>query len=158
MTKAHSHLMPRRDVLAAAVLSPLALVQSPAADAGAVVRRLRAAYERMDVAGVLATLSPDLEFSDPTFQLHANGLTEMKEVLAYGTQAISALRLVVEHELACGPWLVARQEQVVTFKGRATPVSVRGVSLFRVEGGLIREWHDYYDAAGMQRQLTAGGQ
>lgn len=159
MDHAQPRRISRRDAIGAAAIAPLglALAQPAASAPAAVVRRMRAAYERVDVAGVLATLSPDLAFSDPTFQLHANGLAGMKEVLAHGAADIAAIRLVVEHELACGTWIVARQEQVVTFKGRAAPVSVRGVSLFRVEAGLIREWHDYYDAMGMQRQLKAPG-
>jgi limonene-1,2-epoxide hydrolase len=88
----------------------------------------------------------------------------MRKIIAETAPLFLSLQIIVEHELVAPPWAVVRQEQVAVRKVDGLPagrsIRVRGVSLFRIEKGRIREWHDYYDALGYERQLrdaTKGG-
>ena len=149
----------RRQVLAlggfGAALVPLGLMDD-VASVPAVIARFRRAYEQVDVAAAEAVLAPDVIFSDPTFGLKANGIAELHPILTHGAADFSAISLKVEHELITPPWAVIRQEQILVLKNPAgRRVNVRGVSLFRVAGDRIVEWHDYYDRTGYERQMAA---
>jgi limonene-1,2-epoxide hydrolase len=147
----------RRRVLAvagAAALAPLAA--SHAVDARDLMRRFRRAYEAVDVPALEALLTPDVVFSDPTFDLHASGIVEMRALMTHAAQDVAAFTLDVEHELVADPWVVVRQRQTVQLETPAgARITVRNVSLFRLAGDRIAEWHDYADAAGYHRQLAA---
>ena len=168
-----SLIVDRRRVLAmtaaaAAVLPLQSVVPSGASEAiAALMAKFRRAYETLDAPALEALLAEDLIFSDPTFHHSAKGLAEMRKIIAESVPQFHSIRLVVEHELVAPPWAVVRQEQVIVRKVASMPhghtVRVRGVSLFRIERGRIHEWHDYYDAAGYERQVreaaakTGGG-
>jgi len=148
----------RRRVLAigglAAAMLPFGSTDD-AAKIAAVLARFRRAYEEVDVAAAEAVLAPDIIFSDPTFGLKANGITELHPILVHGAADFSAITLKIEHELVNPPWAVIRQEQILVLKQPAgRRVNVRGVSLLRIAGDRIAEWHDYYDRAGFDRQMA----
>ena len=151
-------LVSRRQWLAAggatAALLPFGMGDDAAAIA-AVLARFRAAYERVDPIAAEAVLAPDLVFSDPTFGLKANGIAELRPIIGHAGDDFSAISLKIEHELISPPWAVVRQEQILVLKKPAgRRVSVRGISMFRISGDRIAEWHDYYDRAGFDRQMA----
>jgi limonene-1,2-epoxide hydrolase len=148
-------LLNRRHVLGLAVAAPLVTL-GRTQDPREVMVAFRRAYQNLDGRALEALLSPDITFADPTFHTGANGLEEMRAVIAEGVREIASVAITVEHELVCAPWVVVRQELSIVRRARADRrIDVRGVSLFRVQEGLIVEWHDYYDAAGYHRQANA---
>ena len=157
MTHKHGPDPARRRLLAlggVAALAPLA--GRVGVDAGDVMRRFRRAYEAVDVRALETLLTPDVVFSDPTFDMRASGIAEMRALMEHAAQDIAAFTLDVEHELVADPWVVVRQLQTVQLKSPAAArITVRNVSLFRLSGDRIAEWHDYADAVGYQRQLAA---
>jgi ketosteroid isomerase-like protein len=141
---------------AAAALLPLdrLSVSDDRAEIADLLVRFRRVYEALDVAATERILAEDIEFSDPTFHLKATGMAEMRKMMIDTTPAFQSIRINVEHELVAPPWAVVRQEQVAVRKSPpGLAVRVRGVSLYRIDGGRIRGWHDYYDSAGYERQL-----
>jgi ketosteroid isomerase-like protein len=162
----HSLVVDRRQALAmtaAAALLPL----QPGEPAGArdaiaaVMVKFRRAYETLDAAAIEALMADDVRFSDPTFHLKADGIAEMRKIIAGTAPHYRSFRITVEHELIAPPWAVVRQEIAAVRKspsaGPDITIRVRGVSLFRVEVGRIHEWHDYFDAVGYERQLREAG-
>ena len=116
-------------------------------------------YEARDVASLGAVAAPDVVFADPTFHFEASGLDALRAMFTEHAANILALRVTVERELVLPPWAIVQQTQTVTLKTPAGPrtAPVRGVSLYRIERGLIAEWWDYYDAAGFHQRLAAAG-
>jgi ketosteroid isomerase-like protein len=142
---------------AAAAALPWQVSLRPTPEAG-VVAALRDAYESLDVAGVERLLDPGIHFSDPTFHLEFRGVSAMRPMMAEAARTIARIAIEVEHEMVCAPWVIARQRQRVSRRppdGRT--IDVRGVSLFRIAGDRIVEWHDYYDSLGYERQTRGGG-
>lgn len=143
--------------LLAATVLPIQSAASPDTPV-AVVAALRRAYEALDDAALEAVLAPDVHFSDPTFHHEAKSFDAMRPLIADVQKTLATIRIAVEHEIACGAWVIARQRQTLTMREPAgRKIEVRGVSLFRVERGRIAEWCDYYDALGFQQQMRAGG-
>jgi limonene-1,2-epoxide hydrolase len=148
----------RRELFAASAFGAALLrfgVLDDRAAIAAVLARFRRAYERVDPVAAEAVLAPDLVFSDPTFGLKANGIAELRPIIGHAGNDFSAITLKIEHELISPPWAVVRQEQILVLKNPAgRRVSVRGISMFRIAGDRIAEWHDYYDRAGFERQMA----
>ena len=121
------------------------LLQSSAPSA--VVRQFFAAYERLDVGGMIAVMAPDMVFDDPTFRLHANSRDEWRKqaeanrlVITHITPDIhstvqSGDAVAVEYTLTGG---IKAKDGVRQFK-------VRCASFFRVQASLITRWTDYCD-------------
>jgi limonene-1,2-epoxide hydrolase len=148
----------RRRLLAlggAAALAPLgAGLASP--EIGAIMREFRRAYMALDTRGLAVLMAPDVVFSDPTFAMKASGLAELRQLMAKSAEGLAGIEIEVEHEIIADPWAVVRQRQIVGLTEPAgARISVQNVSLFRIAGGRIAEWHDYADALGFQRQLAA---
>ena len=80
------------------------------------LRRGVLASRPSELIALEALLSPDIQFSDPTFHLGANGLMEMRALMALSARELAAVSLAVEHEIVCGSWVVTRQTQSVTRK------------------------------------------
>ena len=162
----HPLVVDRRHLLAMTAAAAILPLQAPApagerAAIAAVLARFRHAYETLDGHAMEQTLADDIQFADPTFHIKANGLAEMRKLIAETAPQFLSFRIIVEHEMITPPWAIVRQEHVAVRKSPASPeghtVRVRGVSLFRIEDGRIREWHDYYDSAGYERQLREAG-
>jgi len=154
----------RRQLLRAAALAVVpfqsgSMPAGGAADIRTVLTRFREAYEALDVQRFEALLADDIRFEDPTFDLRATGIDEMRKIVAHSAAILSAATIVVERELVFEPWAVVQQQMTLVVSqpetGEKKTVSIRGVSLFRIEGGRIREWADYFDSAGYRRQLGA---
>jgi hypothetical protein len=143
--------------IAAAALVPTQSSDPPRSIAD-VMRAFRRAYEALDPHALEALLSSDFEYSDPTFHVGANGILEMRSVMADAVKGLASVSILVEHEIVCDPWVVARQRMAFVHKPAAgRRIDVRGVSLLRIESGLIREWHDYYDAVGVRAPVARAG-
>ena len=137
-----------------AALLPLGAMDDKA-NIAAVLARFRTAYEHVDAVAAEAVLAPDVVFSDPTFGLKAHGIVELRPIIGHARDDFSAITLKIEHELISPPWAVVRQEQILVLtKPAGRRVSVRGISMFRIAGDRIAEWHDYYDRAGFERQMA----
>jgi limonene-1,2-epoxide hydrolase len=148
----------RRRLLAlgsAAALAPLGVsLASP--EIATIMREFRRAYMALDTRGLALLMAPDVVFSDPTFAMKASGLAELRTLMAESARGLAGIEIEVEHELIAAPWVVVRQRQVIALSDPAgARISVQNVSLFRIAGGHIAEWHDYADAVGFRRQLAA---
>ena len=156
-----THTLDRRQLLAlaaaAVVPGQLGRHDEDAAPIRALMTRLRMIYEARDVAALDAVVAPDVVFVDPTFHFEATGRDALKAMFAEHAANILALRVGVERELVLPPWAIVQQTQTITMKTPAGPrtAPARGVSIYRIERGLIAEWWDYYDAAGFHKQLAA---
>ena len=98
-------------------------------------------------------------FEDPTFRFEAKGGEALAAMFADHAKGILDLKVSVEREVVLPPWAIVQQTQTFTLTtpGGSRTAAVRGVSLYRIERGLIAEWWDYYDAAGFHKQLAATG-
>jgi ketosteroid isomerase-like protein len=112
---------------------------------------LRRACEALDELALEDVVAPDVMFADPTRYLRCRGFDAMRPMIADVKRLARAIRIQVDQELVCGPWVVTRQTREVT--PHATPeqrINVPAISLVRVDGNRIAEWYDY------SRQLPLG--
>lgn len=158
-----TQLLDRRQLLTLAAAAVVPLQSGPhdqeAASIRALMARLRTMYETRDVAALGAVVARGVVFADPTFHFEATGLDALQAMFAEHAANILALRVAVERELILPPWAIVQQTQTITMTTPAGPrtAPARGVSIYRIEDGLIAEWWDYYDAAGFHKQLGAAG-
>jgi len=121
-----------------------------------VIDEFYAAYMALDGGRLLALLTEDCFFEDPTFHLKAQGKVEISRLMEGLLQHYSNIRIELENRIACGNWVVTQQhfsglsKSGPTAEGRQ--ISVRGASVFGFEKERIRRWTDYYDFATFARQ------
>ena len=112
-----------------------------------VVRQFYDAYQRLDIDGMTALMSPDMVFDDPTFRLHANSRADWRKQMEPNRQVITSIAadihsmtpsgdtVAVEYTLSGG---IKTKDGVRQFK-------VRCASFFRVAASLITRWTHYCD-------------
>lgn len=109
-----------------------------------------AAYEALDVARMGRLLADDVQFEDPTFRLKETSRAGMMKMVEGAAAGFDEVSLEVHERIIRAPHAVLQ----VTFVGRRKsktpeqreePIRVRGTTILRVEGGLIRQWTDYFD-------------
>lgn len=141
--------------LTAVLLLTLIQPQPSAHDPRPVVEGLFAAYRALDTERLVATLSPDITFEDPTTRLRANGRAEMR-TLAEGIKTSYRQVTIDVHSMIVSGNDVAVQVTisgtVVKPDGTTRQIRVRGASFFRVRNGLIEQWTDYFDARTLAEQ------
>jgi len=136
---------------------------SAAADAAAaaerVVEALYAAYAEMNVERLLALLTDDCFFEDPTFHLVARGKPEIRKLVEPLARHFSDVKIEFENRIACQGWVVTQQR----LSGFLRPhdgaddagknISVRGAAIFSFRNNRISRWVDYYDILTYREQL-----
>jgi steroid delta-isomerase-like uncharacterized protein len=157
----HSH-----GLLAGAALAPLSCAEwlAPATDESAgepekVVEALYAAYAEMNVERLLALLTDDCFFEDPTFHLVARGKPEIRKLVEPLAQHFSNVKIDIENRIACRGWVVTQQNLSGFLRphdgadGAGKNISVRGATIFSVKSNRISRWVDYYDILTYRKQL-----
>jgi steroid delta-isomerase-like uncharacterized protein len=155
-----------RGLLAGAALAPLSCAElsGPAAAeaSGAterVVEALYAAYAEMNVEKMLALLTDDCFFEDPTFHLVARGKPEIRKLVEPLAQHFSNVKIDIENRIACQGWVVTQQKLSGFLRphdgadGAGKNISVRGATIFSVRNNRISRWVDYYDILTYRQQL-----
>jgi limonene-1,2-epoxide hydrolase len=140
-----------------ALLPELAPAGSLREDVERVIRGFyRAVFEERNLDAALDYIAEDCRFEDPTFHLRRDGRPAIRTMFEQVHAVYPELRVELDNAVFCSPWAVTQQMMV----GRHRPpggtadvtLRVRGASIFRVEGGCIRTWTDYYDYAGYKAQ------
>jgi steroid delta-isomerase-like uncharacterized protein len=141
--------------IAPGLTGPLPLAAAPL-KLEKIVDEFYAAYMALDAARLVALLTDDCSFEDPTFHLKAQGKPEIRKLMEGLLQHYSNIKIELENRIACGNWVVTQQH----FSGlsKSSPsaegkqISVRGASVFGFEKERIKRWTDYYDFATFARQ------
>jgi steroid delta-isomerase-like uncharacterized protein len=124
--------------------------QAPAgSDSGDVVARLFDAYRALDAERLVATLSPQIAFEDPTMLLRANGHAEMRKMAAGIKAGYRDIRIDVHSMIVSGNDVATQVTISGTMlkpDGTTRNIRVRGASFFVVRNGLVEKWTDYFDA------------
>jgi steroid delta-isomerase-like uncharacterized protein len=121
-----------------------------------VVDEFYAAYMALDAGRLLAVLTEDCFFEDPTFHLRAQGKPEIRKIFEALLGHYSNIKIELENRIASGNWVVTQQHFSGLSKSGPTaegkPISIRGASIFGFEKERIKRWTDYYDFATFARQ------
>lgn len=121
-----------------------------------VIDEFYAAYTALDGGRLLAFLTDDCFFEDPTFHLRAQGKPEIRKLMEGLLRHYSNIKIELENRIACGKWVVTQQHFSGLSKSgpeaEGRSISVRGASIFEFEKERIRRWTDYYDFATFARQ------
>ena len=127
-----------------AVLIVLSLLQPTPTD---VVRQFFDAYERLDVDGMTALMSPDMVFEDPTFRLHAANRAEWRKVAEANRLVITRIDTEVHSTVTAGDAIAVQYTVSGGLKAKdgVRDFKVRCGSFFTVRAGLIARWTDYCD-------------
>lgn len=152
-------------LLAGAVVPPFAYAGlSGSATAGAastperIVEAFYAAYAELNVEKLLALLTDDCFFEDPTLHLVARGKSEIRKMAEGLPLSYSNVKIEIENRIACQGWLITQQKLSAVFKPHERPdaearnISVRGATIFGVTKDRINGWFDYYDAETFRKQ------
>jgi steroid delta-isomerase-like uncharacterized protein len=116
-----------------------------------VIEQFYAAYAALNVEKLLALLTDDCFFEDPTFHLVARGKPEISKMAESLPRHYSDVKINVENKILCRDWVITQQSLSGVFKrsaddgGEGRRFSVRGASIFGFAKGKINRWFDYYD-------------
>ena len=135
----------------------------PEPDYGPVVERYYAQFQKpgFDVDALMKFYADDVAFSDPTFEIVANGKAEVRKLYAdIGTDETSYRNIVWTLKT------VVSDDDTVVISGvwsgdfAQCPFSVEFMTFWRMAGGLIAEQKDFFAASAFDRQVrwdeTAG--
>ena len=123
-----------------------------------VVERFFDAYQRLDVDGMTALMTPDMVFDDPTFRLHAGNREEWRKQAEANRPVITHIGIEVHSTVRSGDTIATEltlSGGVKQKDGRVNPFKVRGASFFRVRNGRITHWTDYMDFRTFSEQIRA---
>jgi limonene-1,2-epoxide hydrolase len=111
-----------------------------------------AAWSGPDLDRAIAHLAPDIAYHNiPMAPLR--GLPAVESYLR-GAGPFSDSHWDVRHAAANGEVVLTERVDHMTIGGARIALSLMGV--FRVRGGLICEWRDYFDLAGYRDQMAGG--
>ena len=113
-----------------------------------VVRAFVGAWNRLDMDTVMALLSPDIEYHNiPLAPI--SGKTEVERYLrSVGPFEWCEWRILTL--AVSGQAVLTERVDAFTVQGVSIVLPIMGV--FKVEGGLIRRWRDYFDLASYRAQ------
>jgi steroid delta-isomerase-like uncharacterized protein len=123
-----------------------------------VMEEYYAAYQALDARRLLALMTEDCFFEDPTFHLSARGKAEIMKMFEPLPRAYSNMKIEVENRVTCHNWVVSQQMISANVKTGKDPdaevkkFSVRGVTILRFRENRIDRWTDYYDYATFLKQ------
>lgn len=111
------------------------------------------AWTGPDLNRAIAHLAPDIVYHNmPMAPLH--GLAETETYLRRAGP-FSDSRWDVRHAAANGDYVLTERVDHMTIGRSRIALSIMGV--FRVRGGLICEWRDYFDLASYRKQMSGDG-
>ena len=117
------------------------------------VRAVLSAWERRDTAFILDHFTDDAVY-------HAMPLRPIvgKAALEPWVRSFEQVppgRLEIHHQVATGDVVMNERTDRITVDG--TEVTLAICAVFEVDGGRVRAWREYFDLAGLQSALRAGG-
>jgi uncharacterized protein (TIGR02246 family) len=120
-----------------------------AAEARALFERRRAAWLAEDTAAYLALFADDLVMEVPGRAEPIRGKAAYARLVERSAARLRPVawefhRLAVDGDHVLSEWTIAGEERQ---GGR--PLRWRGMAICRIEGGLIREWREYWDPASL---------
>ena len=141
-------------------MAPEGLLQDPGAlghervTAEQAGRTYLAALNSGDVDRIAARVSEDF-YNEHTSALGTSlrGRDAYRERLPSFLAAFGGLHYEVEDLIVAGDRAAVAYRMTATWHGE-TPVTIRGMFRFRVEGGLIAHRIDYWDSAEFERQVA----
>jgi limonene-1,2-epoxide hydrolase len=124
---------------------------SSAAD---VVAAFIAAFEALDLEGLLSYVTDDVEYDNvPVGAVHSRD--EMRTLLAPFMERCTKLRFIVHHQAAEGDVVMNERTDHFEFGDRQADAKVAG--LFVIRDGKIALWRDYFDMGDFQKIQDAIG-
>jgi len=113
-------------------------------------------WNSTDPAKLVAAFTPDGVYEDVTFGLKKQGSAEIADLHKFFHSSVGGLNVkLVDAHINGGygtiEWIFGGTDVGVFKTGK--PFSVRGVSVIEVKDGRISRNLDYYDAAGIMRQV-----
>jgi limonene-1,2-epoxide hydrolase len=125
----------------------------PASTPLEVVRAFLSAMERVDYDAALPLIKSDCEYTNgPLGTVH--GPAGVRAMLEPFFASILENRFVVAREVVTGPMVVIERLDRHRLPTGWVELPVTGV--FEVHGGLITVWHEYFDVATLQKQMSGG--
>lgn len=115
-----------------------------------------AAWNSHDVERIVPVFTEDVLYEDVAFGLVNHGSAELRKFAAGFLDAVPDLKLELVHsaigrENGTIEWVLSGTDKGVFKTGK--PFSVRGASVLDVRDGRISRNLDYYDSAGLMRQV-----
>ena len=122
-----------------------------------VVREFERAFNRQNVAGLVACFTPTGVYRDTFYGLHAGpaGLGAMFErMFREGKDYVWRMDTLVESpQLAAAEWTFGYTVTEAVPRSAGRTVRFRGMSLFELEGGRIVRYREYFDTGAALLQL-----
>lgn len=114
-----------------------------------IVREFEKAFNRQDVAGLVACFTPDASYTDTFFGPHAGtaALTAMfARMFREGRDYAWTMDVVVDgRDVAAAEWTFGYVVTEAIPRSAGRPVRFRGMSLFELEGGRIARYREYFN-------------
>jgi steroid delta-isomerase-like uncharacterized protein len=122
-----------------------------------IVREFERAFNRQDVAGLVACFTPTGSYRDTFYGEHAGaaGLRAMFErMFREGKDYVWTMDTVVESPaLATAEWTFGYTVTQAVPRSAGRKIGFRGMSLFELEGGRIARYREYFDTGAALLQL-----
>jgi len=118
------------------------------------VRAFMAAMEKLDYDTALQLVADDLEYTNGPLGTVA-GPAGVRTMLEPFFAPTLENRFIVEREAVSGPLVFMERLDRHLFESGWVELPVTGV--FEVHDGRITVWHEYFDAATLQKQMAAAG-
>ncbi len=122
-----------------------------------IVREFETAFNRQDVAGLVACFTPAGAYRDTFYGEHVGpaGLGAMFErMFREGREYVWRMDAVVESPaLAAAEWTFGYTVTEAVPRSAGRTVRFRGMSLFELEGGRIARYREYFDTGAALLQL-----
>jgi steroid delta-isomerase-like uncharacterized protein len=132
----------------------------PTSDAERVLEAWAMAWSSHDTEKVLSLFTDDCVYEDVTFGAISRGKEELRTFVDGVFAGIPDLKVDLTTHFAAGTWAGMEWVMSGTHKGdfpgmpaTGKRFSIRGVTILELQAGKIRRNSDYWDAAGVMRQV-----
>ncbi|MFQ5626999.1 MAG: limonene-1,2-epoxide hydrolase family protein [Methyloligellaceae bacterium] len=113
------------------------------------IKAFVAAFNRKDIDGIMAFFTPDAVYHNMPTQ-PVTGLEQIRGVIEHFVAPAESLDWEILAIAETGSTVLAERLDRFVINGKPVELPVTGV--FELEGGKIKVWRDYFDAATWQRQ------
>jgi limonene-1,2-epoxide hydrolase len=118
-----------------------------------IVRTFLLAMEKMDMDAGVKYIADQCEYTNPAPIGTVYGPAGVRAVLGPFSAPISENEFIIKREVADGPVVFVERLDRHRIAGNWVELPVNAV--FEVHNGLITVWHEYFDSATLQNQITA---
>ena len=129
------------------------------ADANAALMRryYEEVFNRRNLAFLREHLHPEVEGHGPGVDDEVRGIDQVAAFSAYVFEAYDDYRFTLEETVAEGDRVVVRGRVEARHRATGKPVRFFGITVYRLEGGLIREYWRAYDRLDLYDRQLGGG-